>query len=430
MYNKEDSELRDIIEGFQMLGSDSGGLVNPNEFKEIMDIMNISDKNPFIYNIIQNLISDEEIQQKGGIEAKDFISLLKQELDDTSTNEGLHKIFSIFANPSTNLIPLPVFSQIIGDGENLSEEGNQLKNLIIKPEMNGKELNFNEFQDIVALETPKQSPHESIVYKKKPSSKNKKYNYNEDYNNKIPQNNINKVEINFNNNIINNNSNYNSINYMDSPDISEKYSNGNKQSINNISNENNNIDDKKFRFSYKKPKLEKTYSGSHSNEKNINSQNNNNINMNNNEITKFDNNDINKFDNNKISKFDIKEKNDESATPLSKKKYRHMRKSQKKELQNENPEEDKDDNNEEIKEEKNYNEKNYKKEIDNNDNKNKNKNNVNEERNDGKAERRYHRRYRDIKSSTPDKKEENINSLKVSNKGNNSGYSKYRRKNK
>ena len=415
MYNKEDSELRDIIEGFQMLGSNSGGLINPNEFKEIMDIMNISDKNPFIYNIIKNLISDEEIQQKGGIEANDFISLLKQELDDTSTNEGLHKIFSIFANPSTNTIPLTKFSQIIGDGENLSEEENKLKNLIIKPEMNGKELNFNEFHDIVALETSKQSPHESIVYKKKSSSKKKKYNYNEDYNNQFPQNNINKVEINFNNNIINNNSNYNSINYMDSPDISEKNSNGNKQSINNISNENNNIDDNKFRFSYKKPRLEKTYSGSHSNDKNINAKsNNNNINMNNNEITKFD----------------FKEKNDETATSLSKKKYRHMRKSQKKELQNENPEEDKDDNNEEIKEEINYNENNYTKEIDNNDNKNKNKNNVNEERSDAKAERRYHRRYRDIKSSTPDKKEENNSSIKVTNKGNNSGYSKYRRKNK
>ena len=399
MYNKEDSELKDIIEGFQMLGSDSGGLVNPNEFKEIMDKMNISDKNPFINNIIQNLMSDKEIQQKGGIEAKHFIELLNQELEDTSTNEGLHKLFSIFANPSTNLIPLPVFSQIIGDGENLSEEGIKMKKLIIKPEMNGKELNFNEFHDIVTLETPKDSPHETIVYKKKPSSKNKKYIYNEDFNNKITQNNINNVEINFNNNIINNNSNFNSINSMDSPDISEKNNNGNRQSFNNISNENNNNDDKKFRFSYKKPKLEKAYSSSHSNEKNINiqSNNNNNINMNNNEI----------------SKFDIKEKNDELET--TKKKYRHMRQSQKKEFQNENPEEDKDNN-----------KKRYTKETDNN----KNNNNDNEEKNDAKAERRYHRRYRDIKSSTPDKKEENINSIKVNNKGNNSGYSKYRRKNK
>ena len=143
MYNREDSELKDIIEGFQMLGPDSGGLVNPNELKEIMDIMNMGDKNPFIYNIIQNLCSDEEVKQKGGIDAKDFISLLNQELDDTSNNDEISNIFSIFANPSTNSIPLSVFSQIIGNGENFIEEREKFQKLIEKPEINGKELSIN-----------------------------------------------------------------------------------------------------------------------------------------------------------------------------------------------------------------------------------------------------------------------------------------------
>ena len=404
MYNREDYEIKDIIEGFQLLSPDSGGLVNPNELKEIMDIMNMSDKNPFIYNIIQNLCSDEEIQQRGGIEAKDFISLLNQELDDSSTNDGLNKIFSIFANPSTNSIPLSVFSQIIGDGENFSEEGEKLKKLIIKPEINGKELNINEFHDIVTIETPKQTPSESIVYKKKPPSK--KYTYNEDNINKNPENNINKVEINFNNNIINNNSNYNSINCTDSPEISEKYNNSNKLSNNSINKENNN-DDKKFRFSYKKPKLDKSFSSS--NEKNKNTQYNNNTDMNNNDINKFDN---------------IKEK-DDSETPINKKKYRHMRDSQNKELKNEQYQEDKVYD-EKEKEKNYYNNNNTKVMIDN-------KYEGNEEKNDSKVERRYHRRYRDVKSSTPDKKEDNKNLKKESNKGNNSnknslGYLKYRRK--
>lgn len=409
MYNKEDSELNDIIEGFQILGSDSGGLVNPTELKEIMDIMNMSDKNPFLYNIIQTLCSDQEIQEKGGIEAKDFISLLNQELDDTSTNEGLQKIFSIFANPSTNTIPLPVFSQIIGEGDNFNEEEKKIKKLVLKPEINGKELDFNEFQDIVKTEIPRQTSHENIVYKKKPSSTVKKFIYNED-NNKINENNINKVEINFSNNIINNNSNYNSINVMDSLDLSEKnsekYINGNKISE-NINKENNNED---IKFSYKKPKLDKNYS----NEKNIKNQYNN-IDINNDDITHFDN---------------IKEKHDETEISISKKKYRHMRKSHNKDLQNEKPEEEKE-NDEEQKEVNYFNNKKYTKgRIENNNNdsnkKNNNKNDDNEEKNDVKTERRYHRRYRDIKSSTPDKKEEKNNSVKENNKG--MGYSKYRRK--
>ena len=396
MYNREDY---DIIEGFRLLGPDSGGLVNPNELKEIMEIMNMGDKNPFIYNIIQNLCLDEEIQQKGGIEAKDFISLLNQELDNISINDGLNKIFSIFANPSTNSIPLPVFSQIIGDGDNFSEEGEKLKKLIVKPEINGKELNINEFHDILTIETPKQTPSETIVYKKKPPPKNKKYMYNEDNINKIPENNINKIEFTFNKDIINNNRNYNSINYIDSPEISEKYNKSNS-----INKENNN-DDNTIRFSYKKPKLEKSFSSS--NEKNKNMQYIN---------TDINNDDIYKFDN-------IKEKKDDSETPVNKKKYRHMRNLQNKELKNEQYKEDNDG---EEKEKNYYNNKNPKVMMDN-------KNEGSEEKNDSKVERRYHRRYRDVKTSTLDQKEENKNLKKENNKGNNSnknslGYAKYRRK--
>ena len=78
-----------------MLASDTDGLVNPNDLKEIMETMNMHEKNPFIYNIILNLCSDQETQQKGGIEAGDFISLLDQELNDTSSSGGLQKIFSV-----------------------------------------------------------------------------------------------------------------------------------------------------------------------------------------------------------------------------------------------------------------------------------------------------------------------------------------------
>ena len=40
--HKQDSELNDIIEGFKMFASDEGGLINPNELKEIMETMNMN----------------------------------------------------------------------------------------------------------------------------------------------------------------------------------------------------------------------------------------------------------------------------------------------------------------------------------------------------------------------------------------------------
>ena len=427
MNKNQDSEINEIIEGFKILGSDSGGLVNPNELKEIMDIMNMSEKNPYIYNIILALCSDEETQQKGGIEASDFISLLDQNLNDTSSTGGIQNLFSVFSNSSTNKIPMPAFTQFLGDVTSFGEDGEKIKKLITKPEINGKELDFNEFHDIVRTETPRQSINENIIYKKKPSSKNKKYLYNEDNNQDI-ENDINSIGINFNNNVINNNNNFNSINLRDSLDSndknSEKYNYKNNDSP-EINEENNNNNENQ-NYIYKNNKQDKLFINTNI----INNQNKNNLDI--------DNNDINSFDNVNINKGKKQEE-----IVITKKKYRHMRKSKNKDSPKyeKSKEEDLNDNiNINDNEEKeiyysNINKKKYTKgRIDNNDNEENNNfsnNNDYEEKNEIKNERRYHRRYRDIKSSTPDKKEDKNGTKESNNKDNNgritSGHFRYRK---
>ena len=424
MNKNQDSELNEIIEGFQILGSDSGGLVNPNELKEIMDIMNMGEKNPYIYDIILALCSDEETQQKGGIEASDFISLLDQNLNDTSSKGGIQKIFSVFSNSLTNKISMPVFSNIIGDGNSFGEDGEKIKKLITKPEINVKELNSNEFHDIVRTETPRQSLNEHIIYKKKQSLNNKKYKFNEE-NNKNINNDINNIGINFNNNVINNN-NYNNTNLRDSLDSDGK--NSEKYNYKNNDSPNINEEFNKNQKYYKQSKPEKLYINTNI----INNQRNNNIDMNND-----NDNEVNNFDNINIEQ----EKKGEEVI-ITKKKYRHMRKSKNKDSPKDKYEEryfsekNKDDINNNDEEEKdtyisNINKNKYTKgRIDNNDSEDKSNNNINvesEEKIETKSERRYHRRYRDVKSSTPDKKDDKI--VRDNNNGENngkiSGHSRY-----
>ncbi len=426
MNKNQDSELNEIIEGFQILGSDSGGLVNPNELKEIMDIMNMGEKNPYIYDIILALCSDEETQQKGGIEASDFISLLDQNLNDTSSKGGIQKIFSVFSNSLTNKISMPVFSNIIGDGNSFGEDGEKIKKLITKPEINVKELNFNEFHDIVRTETPRQSLNEHIIYKKKQSLNNKKYKFNEE-NNKNINNDINNIGFNFNNNVINNN-NYNNTNLRDSLDSDGK--NSEKYNYKNNDSPNINEEFNKNQKYYKQSKPEKLYINTNI----INNQRNNNIDMNND-----NDNEVNNFDNINIEQ----EKKGEEVI-ITKKKYRHMRKSKNKDSPKDKYEEryfsekNKDDINNNDEEEKdtyisNINKNKYTKgRIDNNDSEDKSNNNINvesEEKIETKSERRYHRRYRDVKSSTPDKKDDKI--VRDNNNGENngkiSGHSRYRK---
>ena len=358
MSNNKDSELKEIIEGFNLFGSETDGLINPIEIKEIMDIMNMGEKNPFLYNIINNLCSDEEIQQKGGINAEDFISLLDQELDDISSIEGLQKIFSIFSDANSNKISLPIFSQIINQNNNLDlgKDEKDIKKLISKPDINGKEIDFNEFKDI--MNTGKEKTN--LIYMKKSS-----HNSSEK-----------KNKINENNNI--NNSNYNNQDSKQNSEINIDINNNKKNIINpNSKNEiENNYDSKEIE------KVEINY-------KNI-------IEFNyDNDVTNFDN--VNP---------EYKLNNAKEENNKSKKKYRHMHESPKNKKENEfqndkeeinNQEEEKIINN--ISYENKSNEK-FNEEI-----------NINIEENannkEDKAEKRYHRRYRDIKSPPQKQKEEN-----------------------
>ena len=356
MSNNKDSELKEIIEGFNLFGSETEGLINPIEVKEIMDIMNMSEKNPFLYNIINNLCSDEEIQRKGGINAEDFISLLDQEIDDISSLEGLQKIFSIFSDVNSNKISLPTFSQIINQNDmDLGKDSEDIKKLISKPEISGKEIDFNEFKDLMNTGKEKEKPN--LIYMKKSShnssaKKSKINENNNDINNKSYNNQDSKQNSETNINIIDTNNKWNSISKNETENFNE---------IEQDEDNNKNI-------------IELNYD-----------------------------NDVNNFDN---VNPEYKLNNPIEENNKSKKKYRHMHESPKNKKENEfqNDKEEINNQGEEkiinnISYENKSNEK-FNEEI-----------NINVEENtnnkEDKAEKRYHRRYRDIKSPPQKQKEEN-----------------------
>ena len=53
----------------------------------------------FFVELLASLLRNSKLSRRRILLQKIFCELLNQELDDTSTNEGLQKIFSIFANP-------------------------------------------------------------------------------------------------------------------------------------------------------------------------------------------------------------------------------------------------------------------------------------------------------------------------------------------
>ena len=429
----KDSDINSIIEGFQIFGSETNGLINPNELKEIMESMNMEENNPFLYNVIEKLSLDPEIQEKGGIEAEDFILKLEEELDDISSLEGQNKLFSIFCDPITNKIPITAFAQI---AKNVGEEENEekIKNLIAKSQISDKELNFEEFNEVINSEKEFLNKYDNnFVYKKSSFSENNHNDINKNkhvlFNNKKNKNkNRNKKNNNKKQILTYDNNKYN-INKEITPE-KNKINIYNTYDYNDIDNN----DDYIFIEDNEYENID--YDNDINNFDNINY---------NNEI----NNDINNFDN--IKKNDYKNKNeiipkitydsiglenkeseenetDEINHKSKTQKYNNAKKREEYDL-------DIDIDNDNIGEFERTIKKRHTKgrieedeieEIHNNINDinlNLNNDENNDEINDLKSSKRYHRRYRDIKSNTHDKKDEKIIKSRKNNNNNNKGSS-------
>ena len=50
-----DDDIEEIRKGFEQFDVNGTGIINPAELLEAMDSMNIKEKNPFIYDIIESL---------------------------------------------------------------------------------------------------------------------------------------------------------------------------------------------------------------------------------------------------------------------------------------------------------------------------------------------------------------------------------------
>jgi len=172
-YNQEE-DLKEIKEGFEMFDVENKGLIDPLELRETMEEMNLKEKNPFIYDLISSLCIKKEIKSKGGLTSEDFISYLKERLSDVESEKGIETIFNVFSDLD-NKIPMPTFYQTareVGD----EEGGAEIRDLVEKSKTGGKEIDFDEFYDIMREENPKEYSNKKNKNKSKKKFTDKKDN--------------------------------------------------------------------------------------------------------------------------------------------------------------------------------------------------------------------------------------------------------------
>ena len=144
----ENDDLEEIRKGFEMFDVDGKGIINPFELLEAMDSMNIKEKNPFIYEMIESLCSEKEFRKKGGVSLDELVEYVYNKVNDTETTVGLRQIYDVINDRDTDNVSMSTFYTLARDyGDQLSED--QIRELLEKTQMGGAELNFDEFYTIM-----------------------------------------------------------------------------------------------------------------------------------------------------------------------------------------------------------------------------------------------------------------------------------------
>ena len=375
----EETELEEIRKGFEMFDVNGTGKIIPSEVKEAMDSMNMKEKNPFIYEVIESLCSEKKYKIDGGISIEDLVNYVYDKVNDNETNIGLRQLFDALKDPESETISMHTFIKLAkeyGDEEGMSE--NELRYLLEKTQLGGDELTFDEFYTIMkgggsSSSKSNVSMRSSEVY------------------NKIKESNLSNItsqEMNNSKKDFGNENDNDNVNYNDEAlNISNNKSP--EKSISIIKNTSNyNMDLESFEKGINQMKLETQEEPEKKEEKTKTENIEENSKIENNE----DNiNDEKKEENEKIIKKEEK--------PIRKYKYNRFRK-----IENNNNNE----NNEKkvFVEEKNtfvknvYRTRRPVKLNNNEDKKNEKKNEGNEDKKEEPIPRRYHRRYRENKIST------------------------------
>ena len=179
--NKTFQYKTEIKEAFKSLDPDNKGIIETNQLNNINKLMNLNKKNPFIYNTINSLISKKNEENDEYLSSKEYISFFDEQLNDIKSKEGKEKIFEVFKDnnkESFSWTKLAMTAKELGD----NDTANKLLKLIEQSKLYNKEINFEEFSDLLNDDyennikslNESENNEENENYKYKNKSKNKK----------------------------------------------------------------------------------------------------------------------------------------------------------------------------------------------------------------------------------------------------------------
>ena len=127
--------------------NESTGKIDFKEIHEAMKCLNIQTKSPAVYELIQNL-DTEDNSVKGGVDFDQFIDAINDKLTKHETS-GMKRMFNLFKdNEQSNTISIDAIKSIFQDiGDTMSEQ--DVEEMLKKITNNSNEITFDEFVEIM-----------------------------------------------------------------------------------------------------------------------------------------------------------------------------------------------------------------------------------------------------------------------------------------
>lgn len=176
--DKTSKYKKEIKSNFKSYNNNKKESIQTKNFNDILNIVNSNKKNKFINDSIKSLISIKQEENDDNISPEEYISFIENKLENNETNDGLKNIFNALCDSNNEKISwnsLPQIAKELGD----DEMSNNLMNVIKQSKLYLKDLNYEEFLEIMNSESDEEK--EDIKLKSKKDNINNNINYkNED----------------------------------------------------------------------------------------------------------------------------------------------------------------------------------------------------------------------------------------------------------
>ena len=159
----ETNEYKDEIKNsFKLYNDNKKDIIQTKQFNDFINIIDTKNKkNKFMNDSIKTLIASKQEEKDENISSDEYISYIENKLNNGKANNELKNIFNVFCDSQTEKISWNSFPLIAKELGN-NELSNNLFNLIKQSKLYLKDINYEEFLDIMNDESDEEKENINI----------------------------------------------------------------------------------------------------------------------------------------------------------------------------------------------------------------------------------------------------------------------------